>query len=245
MGILDRLPRYLTGRPILTFELRDGLLWVSDGSQQLAIVSEHRRNLYKRGIRWRFRRLLRHYRIGSMISVRPGDQVVNCGANIGELSIALAKLGANVTAIEPDPTTLKCLRANLKESDVQIVPVGLWDSDTSLTFYQKPEDADTSAFNQFGHPTELAVRRLDTLITSAGPIRLLVGDAEGAEPEVLRGADKILSRIAFVSFDCGPERNGQSTLEACEDILAAAGFVTARVDDRLLARNPALAKRFG
>jgi hypothetical protein len=37
-------------------------------------------------------------------------------------------------------------------------------------------------------------------------IKLFKVEAEGAEPEVLLGATKILKKIKFISVDCGPER---------------------------------------
>jgi len=74
---------------------------------------------------------------------------VNVGANIGELTIGLSELGCRVIAIEPDPDTLKYLRVNLPPS-VEILPIGLGKEDGHVTFYQKPEKADTSAIKQCG-----------------------------------------------------------------------------------------------
>ena len=55
-------------------------------------------------------------------------------------------------------------------------------------------------------------------------VKLIIGDAEGAEPEVLTGAMETLKRTDFVSVCASAERRGQRTLEACEKILKDASF---------------------
>jgi hypothetical protein len=55
-------------------------------------------------------------------------------------------------------------------------------------------------------------------------IRLIAGDAEGGEPEVLEGATEILKITDYVSLDCSYERRGQQTRDACSAILLSAGF---------------------
>lgn len=55
---------------------------------------------------------------------------------------------------------------------------------------------------------------LDDFLTNIGvsELDLLKVEAEGFEPEVLQGAERILHKIRFVSVDCGPERMGIPTL---------------------------------
>ncbi len=50
-------------------------------------------------------------RIASLARVGPGDHVVEVGAGLGSLTLALAETGADVTAIEVDPHVLPALRA--------------------------------------------------------------------------------------------------------------------------------------
>ncbi len=50
-------------------------------------------------------------RIASLARVGPGDHVVEVGAGLGSLTLALAETGAEVTAIEVDPHVLPVLRA--------------------------------------------------------------------------------------------------------------------------------------
>ncbi len=56
-------------------------------------------------------------------------------------------------------------------------------------------------------------------------IKLIKIEAEGAEPEILQGALKLLKKTEFVSIDVSPERYGthgvfgKSTFESCKKIL--------------------------
>jgi FkbM family methyltransferase len=238
-GMLRGLRRWWRGEVALTIRRRsDGIVVVSDGHRELAIVSPDRARRYSHGIASQIAKLMKRYRIGSLVPLSPGDMVVNCGANIGELALGLVEAGCEVIAIEPDPTTLKCLRINVP-AKVEIVPAGLWKEDGSLTFYQMPDTADTSAINKCGPALVVEAARLDTLLEHRGRVRLLVGDAEGAEPEVLVGASAALKRIDYVSLDCGPERNGQPTAAECAAILRDHGFHILREDRFVVGRGPA------
>ncbi len=239
--LLGRLPSKMTGRPKLRVTERDQMIWVASDDFEIATTSRERSSLYKYGLATRKQRLLRKYQIVDHVSLRPDDYLINFGANIGELSLALSEFGATVLAIEPDPLTLRCLRANTAgTSTITIAPVGLWHHDGELTFFSKPESADTSAVNQVGEPFVVQVARLDTLTAGhTGRIRLIVGDAEGAEPEVLAGATETLRRTDYVALDAGYERGGDSTFAACAAILEPLGFEVINIDKygRLLARN--------
>jgi FkbM family methyltransferase len=237
--LATHLPQAITGRSRLNLRLVDGITHISDGQAELATTSPERIRYYRHGIAERLRRLTHSYHLGD-VALRPGDLVVNVGANIGELAMALTQQGAQVVAVEPDPLTLRCLRLNLAGAAVEIVPAGLWSMDGELTFYQAPQSADTSAINEVGAPTVLTVHKLDTLMAGRdGRVRLLVGDAEGGEPEVLEGARETLRRTDFVALDAGYERKGERTVETCTRLLEAAGFEIVTVDkySRMLARN--------
>ena len=69
---------------------------------------------------------------------------------------------------------------------------------------------------------------LDAALTNRDLSRpiILKLEAEGAEPEVLLGAQGTLAMIDWVSVDCGPEKGfaKDDTFLACHDILLAHGF---------------------
>lgn len=235
---------FLRGNRAPKVEVRDNLIYAHDGVREISITGEGRARRYRRGIQSRLEELKRSYRVGSLIPVSPGDLVVNCGANVGELAIGLSEMGAAVIAVEPDPATLKCLRANVSGiRGVEVLPVGLWKHDGELTFYQAPDSADTSAINELGPPVTIPVSTLDNIMANRdATLHLLVGDAEGAEPEVLEGGLKTLRRTRYVALDAGPERRGEKTIARCSEILNSVGFsiTTVTRSNKLVARNSSL-----
>jgi len=60
-------------------------------------------------------------RIARLSGVGPGDRVVEIGAGLGSLTLALAELGASVTAIEIDRRLLPLLRSVVEPAGVTVV----------------------------------------------------------------------------------------------------------------------------
>lgn len=245
--IADRLAPYIniSGRVPLTFRDEDGLRFFSDGTEEIAGLIPRDGHEYRHGIAKRLQRLALAYGIDRLVKIRPGDVVVNCGANVGTLTLALAKRGARVIAVEPDPLTLRALRHNTAgKPSIEVLPMGLWNSDGELTFYQDPLQSNTSAINEDGPPTIVPVKKLDTVVAERGieRLRLFVGDAEGAEPEVVEGASETLARTDYFAMECGYERRGERTVEKVSELLLARGFEIVQVTrrNRVVARNRTL-----
>lgn len=95
-----------------------------------------------------------------------------------------------------------------------------------MRFFTAPDEADGSLINDSGQSIEMNVLPLDDIMRRRGfpHVRLIKLDAEGAEPEVLRGASETLQRTSYISIDTGEERNGNSSTEDCKAILTTAGF---------------------
>ena len=49
-------------------------------------------------------------------------------------------------------------------------------------------------------------------------------EAEGFEPEVLKGAQESIKLVQYVAIDCGPERYGKDTIVDCFNMLFSHGF---------------------
>lgn len=60
-------------------------------------------------------------RIARLAAVGPGDRVVEIGAGLGSLTLALAETGASVTAVELDRYLLPVLRSVVEPSGVRVV----------------------------------------------------------------------------------------------------------------------------
>jgi FkbM family methyltransferase len=137
---------------------------------------------------------------------RPGAHVVEVGANIGSLTVPLARAvgpRGRVVALEPQPVVFWNLCANLvlnELTQVEPIPVGCAEAAGRM----KLPAIDYGRDGNFGGVSlkdaeapgggcDVEVRRLDELI---GPRRvdLIKVDVEGMEERVLIGAEGILER---------------------------------------------------
>ncbi|MBN1588526.1 MAG: FkbM family methyltransferase [Pirellulales bacterium] len=133
-------------------------------------------------------------------SLRAGDLVIDCGANLGEFTTMLAATGATVHAFEPDPYTFSRLRENTSHlSNViyhnQAVGVGR----AIVKLYRTPDfddspDAASISSSVFADKINVSeanyveVEQIDfvSFLESLGrPVRLLKIDIEGAEVPLL------------------------------------------------------------
>ena len=197
------------------------------------VPSATRWRMYRFGLAERLKHLARDYGFDQFGgAVDSNSTVIDIGANVGEFSLGAAQLGAKVIAIDADPIIFECLSRNLGAAEnVTLINCALWFETAELTFYSEPRRADSSFFNPG------TVENAKEIIVQAKPLDMVLADmnltsvdylkcdAEGAEPEVLRGAAKTLAITKVIAIDTGPEREGQRTDEDCEEILTAAGFV--------------------
>lgn len=221
---------------------------VDDGLDRIRIVAAARAVRYRYGIARFLGKVARQYGVPRYASIRPGDTVLDLGANIGEFSLYAARRGAKVFAVEPDPSVVELLRHNVAGKPVTVLPLAVWNKDEPVVFNLAADDADSSIIGN-GSARTVSVRgcRLDTLVAELGlnRIRLIKCDAEGGEPEVLMGARETLRSTEFITMDCGFERSGERTLETCAGMLRDEGFDVLRYQEtgrcNLVARNRSLA----
>jgi FkbM family methyltransferase len=161
------------------------------------------------------------------VSFAPGDVVVDCGANVGELKLYFTHRGIPVEyiGIEPSPLEYECLKENVAPSAT--FNVGLWNTEGTLDFFVSSQMADSSLIEprHYDEVVKVATRRLDRLLPDKR-IKLLKVEAEGAEPEVVEGCLEILPNIEYVSADVGFERGvaQANTLAPVTNFLLAHGF---------------------
>lgn len=136
--------------------------------------------------------------------VEPGDLVVDAGASVGYHACFLSKLVGEdgvVMAFEPHFKSFKLLVKNVHIANV-LNNVGcyrqaLWNKNELLNLWSVPHLGYSSfhKYKEFDEYEPVEARTLDSILT--GPDehpRLIKIDCEGAEGEILCGAQQILSR---------------------------------------------------
>lgn len=134
--------------------------------------------------------------------LRPGDGVVDGGANLGFLSlVAWQCVGpeGNVFAFEPQPRALALLTENIRlnqADNIIVVPKALWHERGTAKLYEFAEtDHDLPSLGrradkQISREINVETVRMDDVIHQ--PIRLYKLDIEGAEWSAMRGSKRIL-----------------------------------------------------
>jgi FkbM family methyltransferase len=133
--------------------------------------------------------------------VKPGDTVLDIGANIGLVSLRLAKrVGPSgvVHAFEPNPTIADRLVSSLRASDATNVKVhrfALGEAVGTLPLSVPEGNAGMGSLvagRVCGEACDVAVQRLDDF--DFGPIDFIKMDVEGFEENVFRGFSRTLER---------------------------------------------------
>ncbi len=139
-------------------------------------------------------------------TIRPGDLVLDCGANVGVFVRAALKRGASkVIAIEPGPENIECLRRNFKleieAGSVVVVPKGVWHRQDELELRVDPSNsaADSFVIQREGTHSiaKVPLTTIDLLVSELALPRVdfIKMDIEGAEPNALDGGRKTLERF--------------------------------------------------
>lgn len=205
------------------------------------------------GVRGREIRMFNKYSQGEISEPNiSGATIVDVGARVGISSRMFLHRGASkIIAVEADPSPVKCLYRNLSRFDknkYEIHEVALSDKNGKDTFYLETASSDSSLIkpHESSEPVLVETRRLDDLISGQdlGESNILKIDAEGGEPEVLRGAEGIINRFSIVTVRASYERGSASgqgghTLPDCKKILEDSGFNCDVYDDgkQLIARK--------
>jgi FkbM family methyltransferase len=172
--------------------------------------------------------------------IRPGDFVIDGGANIGFFTLVMSRLvgdssafSGHVEAFEPSTLNFKKLRANLELNKVENVTAinrALWSADEQVTLHQAVDSSASSLMPFEGVLSHIPVGGLTLdkwcLAYDQAP-RLLKLDIEGAELHALQGADKMLGRgIDFIACEMNLvalERFGASQMDL-RDYMAGKGY---------------------
>jgi FkbM family methyltransferase len=230
----NKLGRFVGFRSKVDWEDNERLYKVCDRNACIYIPRKKRVRMHMSGVQKRLAFIKNEYLIND-IPFADGDVIIDIGANIGELSMALsAEKELKIIAIEPEKEEISALNRNLQGGEVEIYDCVLWSSSDEIDFYSANDTGDSSVFQQFDNvqPSRRKAYSLDDLVGKSKilrkieKIKLLKLEAEGAEPEILEGATEILQRIEYVTVDVGAERGmeKESTLIPVQSILMYAGY---------------------
>jgi FkbM family methyltransferase len=174
------------------FETPYGKFWAPKGSKFILPfnLAEEAVGLYGRGGQF----------------VRPGDVVLDCGANVGTFARFALDAGARlVVAIEPAPDNLACLRRNFAEEigkgRVIVVAKGVWDREDFLDLMvdELNQAADSFVIQREGAKpvARVPLTKIDTLVDELKLDRVdfVKMDIEGAEVKAVRGMRETIRRF--------------------------------------------------
>ncbi len=174
--------------------------------------------------------------------LRPGDHVVDGGANIGLVSLLLSRwvgVDGRVIAFEPAPAAASLLRRNLelnRVTHVEVFEAALGGTECEMSLIT---DMDVSNQLVLEAPADhlvatVAVVRLDDVLPGDGSFALTKLDLEGGELAALRGAEALLEAgrlplILLEALDPQLHRLGASRDELL-DLLRDHGYRFGRYD---------------
>ena len=137
--------------------------------------------------------------------VRPGDIVLDCGANVGVFTRKALTRGAGlVVAIEPAPATVQALKrtfdAEIRAGRVIVYPKGVWDHDDVLELkIDRKNQARNSVVIEGGFEDKVRVplTTIDKMVSELNLPRVdfIKMDIEGAEKPALTGARETIRRF--------------------------------------------------
>ena len=171
--------------------------------------------------------------------LRAGMVFYDLGANIGFFSLLAARIvgpTGQVFSFEPDPETTVRLQRNVDQNNLQnvtVVPKGVWSTSGKRTFMAAGGSSPDHGTGKFVDDTGeeggafLDCVALDDFIRDAPAPHAIKCDVEGAEEEVLRGAERVLrTHLPWVLCELHSERSARSVRE----LLDISGYKIERVD---------------
>lgn len=215
-------------------------IWtISNATFNIITPSGFRSSRFLKGFTHAANRQWERYGIEVLLDGSKPEAVFDIGANIGEFTYAAHQRGLkNIYSFEPDPVAFKCLSYNIKEESPKLFDFAFGEKTGEGSFFSASEGADSSLIKPDVESCEIKMpiyRFEDFALTQELQGAILVKmDAEGAEPEVLRGFGKYAHAISWISIDVGPERQGQSTKAEVLALLHEYGFVTSFYSEWIL-----------
>lgn len=176
--------------------------------------------------------------LGAILSVlRPGDTAVDVGANKGSYTYWLSRAAGpgRVVAFEPQQELADYLRLAARVLPMRNLTVesrGVSGRSGTLALHVPGSGPSPGASFEMAvaahascHHVEVPVVALDEYFGPDEPIRVVKVDVEGHEPEVFRGAQRILERDGpLLVFECEQRHLSTGTVRDVLDYLRGFGY---------------------
>ncbi len=173
--------------------------------------------------------------------VRPGDTVIDVGANLGywttALSMAVGPTG-HVFSCEPVPQTFRLLTRNIELNrghNVQAFPIALSDHEGCGRMAFDPSGTHRARLTSTSE-TAVQMKTIDTLMAAGVLPSFIKIDVEGDELAVLRGAVHTLRlATAIVVFEFTPSPDRAEQINDLRALAQACGYEIFDVPDHDMA----------
>ncbi|MBV8237121.1 MAG: FkbM family methyltransferase, partial [Acidimicrobiia bacterium] len=146
----------------------------------------------------------------ALVRELPVRSFLDVGANFGYYSWLLQDHtpgSLEIHLFEPDPGNLRLVRQTLgrRPEAATVHPVALGAADGTALFYRDLDSGHRGSLLAeagLADAVTMPVRRLDAEVTAPPPLTLVKVDVEGAEEQVLAGADELLHAEPVVVVEC-------------------------------------------
>lgn len=135
-----------------------------------------------------------------LADIKRGSIIIDCGANIGDITAQFTKTGAKVYSFEPDPLAFGHLQKRFEDKEnISLFQQAVWIEDTQIPFYfhkdRKAEEMELTVSssivdnkNNINDAQKIMIEAIDLVAfieSLDAPVALLKIDIEGAEIELL------------------------------------------------------------
>ena len=185
--------------------------------------------LYSNGLIDRAQSLFNSYLL-SNISFNKNSIVIDCGANYADLWLSLRERINKHCYITFEPGFVEFQAIKKNAPDGKHSNIGLSNKEGKSKFYVNQKDGDSSLIepSSFTKIVEVKTTTLNKYFKEhkIKKIKLLKLEAEGFEPEILQGANRVLKKIEYVAVDGSHERGkkNEETFSNVCNILFSSNF---------------------
>ncbi len=176
--------------------------------------------------------------------IKPGDCVLDVGANVGFFSLLCARLTGSdgrVIAFEPIPSVRANLMTNIALNDfrhVWVIPKAVSDRAATLTIYEGPDGhkgiSSLRPLESSSNKLTIEAIALDDIAADFSKVACIKIDVEGAEMLALLGMEKLVARdrpYFIIEFTDAYLKSFGHTVSQMAEWLQARGYQLYRIEE--------------